>query len=261
MSIVVEAPARTNAAYARIVARLEWPMAILALAVIPALLLDDGVGTPRTHLIATSVNWFIWLAFCGEFAVRLAAAPDRRVFLRQSWVDLLVIVITPPFGVPETLQGLRAVRALRAVRLFRMARLIRAVAVLSIGVRMSQRVLRHHRFHYVVALTLGVTLLGAAGLYVVERNQNEGLKSFWDALWWAISTTTTVGYGEIIPQTGEGRLIAMLLMLTGVAVIGVFTATVASLFMIHDEGHEFHDVQRRLDAIEGKLDRLLGQGR
>jgi hypothetical protein len=55
---------------------LEWPMAILALAVIPALLLDDGDATPRVHLLAMSVNWFVWVAFCGEFVIRLNVAPD-----------------------------------------------------------------------------------------------------------------------------------------------------------------------------------------
>ena len=53
-------------------------MAVLALAVIPALLLDNGSETPRVHLLATSVNWFVWLAFCVEFALKLGVAPDRR---------------------------------------------------------------------------------------------------------------------------------------------------------------------------------------
>ena len=99
-------------------------------------------------------------------------------------------------------------------------------------------------------------VLGATGLYVPERGQNEALTSFWDALWWAMSTTTTVGYGDIYPMTGEGRAIAVLLMLTGIGVIGVFTATIASLFMIEDEEDEFNGIHKRLNDIEAKLDRL-----
>src|SRR5688572_12674054 len=82
-----------NALYDRLTKALEWPMAILALAVIPALLLDDGAATPRTHAIASAANWIIWLAFCGEFAARFALAPDRRRFVRRSWFDLFIIVV------------------------------------------------------------------------------------------------------------------------------------------------------------------------
>lgn len=106
---------------------------------------------------------------------------------------------------------------------------------------------------------VGVIRLGASGLYVIEREQNENLTSFGDALWWAISTTTTVGYGDTYPQTGEGRLIAVLLMLTGIGVISVFTATIASLFMIEDEEDEFNGLHKRLDEVETKLDRLLSE--
>ena len=76
-------------------------------------------------------------------------------------------------------------------------------------------------------------------------------------MWWAITTTTTVGYGDIYPLTAEGRLIAVVLMLTGIGVIGVFTATIASAFMIQDDADEFGAIHDRMDRLEAKLDRLL----
>ena len=130
--------------YDRVTQALEWPMAVLALAVIPALLIDSGTATPRVHLIATSVNWFVWLAFCGEFILRAAVAPDPTVFVKRSWIDLVIIVVTPPFAAPETLQSLRAVRAVRILRLLRM---VRAAAFLSISLRSSRRALQHRKFH------------------------------------------------------------------------------------------------------------------
>ncbi len=243
-------PRADTTRYDRLTKALEWPMVILALAVIPALLLDDGDSTPATHAIASAVNWVVWLAFCAEFGLRLAVAPDRSRLVRTSWFDIVLIAITPPFGVPGSLQGLRAVRALRVLRL------VRALAFLGIGIKTSRRVLKHRKFHYVLLLTAGVMVLGATGLYVAERGKNETVTSFWDALWWAMSTTTTVGYGDIYPMTGEGRAIAVLLMLTGIGVIGVFTATIASLFMIEDEEDEFNGIHKRLNDIEAKLDRL-----
>jgi voltage-gated potassium channel len=228
-------------------------MAILALAVIPALLLDDG-SSPIVHAIATATNWTVWLAFCAEFLGLLLLAPQKRRFIRESWFDIVIIAVSPPFAiVPETWQGLRAARALRLLRL------LRAFAFLSIGLKTTRRLLQHRRFNYVLLATSGVILLGALGIYIIERNVNESITSPWDAIWWAISTATTVGYGDIYPTTGEGRLIAVVLMLTGIGVIGVFTATIASFFMIEEEEEGLADMRARLDQIDAKLDRLLSE--
>src|SRR5215510_8646020 len=185
MTVLATVP--SHSAYDRLTRMLEWPMAVLALAVIPALLLDNGSETPRVHLLAMSINWFVWLAFCAEFALKLRVAPDKRAFVRHSWFSVAIIAVSPPFGVPQTWQGVRALRALRLVRL------LRAAAFLTIGLKTTRTVLQHRKFHYVLVLTTGVMLLGATGLFVVERPQNKSVTSFGDAVWWAITTTTTVG--------------------------------------------------------------------
>ena len=226
-------------------------MAILALAVIPALLLDESDAPQRVHQIARAINWIVWLAFCAEFVTRLGLAPQRKVFIRGAWFDLLIIVLSPPFGVPPSLQGVRALRALRLLRL------VRALAVFSIGLKTSKRALRHRKFHYVLVVTSGVVLLGATALYVIERQQNENVRSFADTLWWAFSTTTGVGQTELVPLTSEGRLVSALLMVTSITVVGIFTATLASLFRIQDEEDEFNGLHSRLNELETKLDRLL----
>ena len=120
---------------------LAWPMAILALAVIPALLLDDG-ASPTLHTIANTTNWIIWLAFCGEFLILLALAPAKGAFVRRSWFDLIIIAISPPFAVPDAWQGTRAARALRVLRL------LRALAFLSIGLKTTRRLLQSVPLRY-----------------------------------------------------------------------------------------------------------------
>jgi voltage-gated potassium channel len=84
------------------------------------------------------------------------------------------------------------------------------------------------------------------------------VKSFGDALWWAVTTTTTVGYGDVYPRTGEGRIIAMGLMVTGIGVIGIFTATVASLFMSSGDD-QLAALHKRLEEIDQKIERLLAE--
>jgi voltage-gated potassium channel len=105
-------------------------------------------------------------------------------------------------------------------------------------------------------VAVAVVLMGALGVFIFESDSNKAIGSFGDALSWAVVTATTVGYGDVSPVTLAGRLIAVVLMLTGIGVIGVFTATVASLFFEQDRT-ELGEVQTRLDAIGRKLDAIL----
>lgn len=144
------------------------------------------------------------------------------------------------------------------MRLLRLLRFVRAGAVAGIGLRLARRVFGRRKFHYTALVAVAVVLLGAFGVFIFEAGANRSIGSFGDALWWAIVTATTVGYGDVSPVTVEGRLIAVVLMLTGIGVIGVFTATVASLFFEQDRS-ELADVAARLEAIERKIDMLVGR--
>jgi voltage-gated potassium channel len=137
---------------------------------------------------------------------------------------------------------------------------VRAAAVAAIGLREAAQGLRHRSFHYVALATLVVIGLGAVGIFAVERGQNANIHTIDDALWWAVVTTTTVGYGDVSPVTGEGRLIAVALMVVGIGFIGVFTATITSFFLQpsnRDDGNE--EIRLRLASIETKLDKLASQ--
>jgi voltage-gated potassium channel len=125
------------------------------------------------------------------------------------------------------------------------------------GLRFAGDALRHRRFHYVALTTMVVIGLGAMGIFAVEHGHNNAIKSVGDAFWWAIVTTTTVGYGDVSPVTTEGRLIAVALMFVGIGFIGVLTATITSYFLDSDGASEQErSVERRLTRIEQKLDTL-----
>lgn len=255
---VLDAPAAhpRQAAFDRFARAVEWPIALLALAVVPALILQSRSTSPEVLAITEAVNWIVWVGFCGEYLVKLALAPVRTAFVRRAWFDLLIIVLSPPFLVPESWQ---AARGLRAVRLIRLLRLIRAFAVAGMGLRLLRSLLEHRRFEYVLAVAAAVVSLGAIAIYAVESSEDGHIRSLGDAFWWAIVTATTVGYGDVSPSTAEGRVIAVALMITGIGVIGVFTATVASLFFEQDAESGAAQLEARLERVEGKLDRLLAQ--
>src|SRR5258706_10881961 len=98
--------------------------------------------------------------------------------------------------------------------------------------------------------TVVIVGLGAMGILAVERGQNNSIQSVGDALWWAVVTTTTVGYGDVSPVTGEGRLIAVALMVVGIGFIGVFTATITSFFL------EPSRIIEEQTTIEARLTRI-----
>jgi voltage-gated potassium channel len=237
----------------------EWPLALMALALIPPLLLDDShVG--RWHQWSETLNWVVWLVFCTELGVKAWLTHDTRNFLRHSWFDLLIVVFSPPFLGPEYLQGVRALRAVRVVRLLRFVRVLRVLAIVGIAVESARDALQHRRFHYVVAITTIIVSVGALAIFAVENGQNPSIASLGDAFWWAIVTATTVGYGDVSPKTTEGRLIAVALMLVGIGFIGVFTATVASFFFDQDKTqsvNELAQLKASLARVEQKQDELL----
>ena len=228
-------------------------MGALALAILPALLLE-GHPDPRVRTVAVGANWVIWFAFCAEFVWRLRQG--RWMLLRvarHEWFNLALIVLSPPFLVPSTFASLRSLRVLR------LARLLRVLSVATIGFALTKRALQHRKFHYVLLVATVTVAVGTLAIYAVEGGLNPRIASVGDALWWVIVTATTVGYGDVSPITTAGRLIAVGLMFVGIGVIGIFTATIASFLLQHDEPSELDRLHASLQELHLKLDLVLAE--
>jgi voltage-gated potassium channel len=164
-------------------------------------------------------------AACGlfflDFLVTLRRAPDRwRYMYTWGWLDLLSSI--PVFD---------AARWGRAARLARLLRLLRGIKA---SVLLTEVVLLHRRRSAVLAaaLTLLLALVSASVLILtVEDTAQANIRTAEDALWWATTTMTTVGYGDRYPVTTEGRVIAAALMASGVGLVGVLSGLLAAWFM------------------------------
>lgn len=113
--------------------------------------------------------------------------------------------------------------------MLRPLRLLRLVTLFGVLQRVADNALRGRVVTYVVAASALLVYIGALAMYDAEKASPEAsITSFGDAVWWAIVTITTVGYGDLSPSTATGRVIAIGLMIGGIALLGIVTATLAS---------------------------------
>jgi voltage-gated potassium channel len=197
---------------------LEWPMTFLALVWLALLIIElvRGVSPALEQL-----GLIIWGIFIVEFVLRLAISTHRLEFLKRNWFT----------GVTLLLPALRAFRVLRLARAIRGVRLVRILGSVNRGMNSIGRAMQRRGLSYVVAVTIIVVLLGAAGMYAFERDVEPAvLDSYGDALWWTAMLLTTIG-SDYWPRSTEGRLLSLLLSLYALGILGYITATLAAFFV------------------------------
>jgi voltage-gated potassium channel len=205
-------------------------MLVLALVYIAALVVEyQSDASADLHQRARIVSDVVVALFAAELLARVAVAERRLQYLASRWLDVLIVVV--PF-----------------LRPLRIIMFLPILARSAVGLR---RVMGRFRGTYVLLIAVA-TVLSAAGLVLVfEAPHADGsIKTFPDALWWAITTITTVGYGDSYPITNEGRIVAAALMVVGIALFGTLTAGVAAYFV---------ESSSKEDAKSDKLDEILAR--
>lgn len=182
--------------------------------------------------------WITWAAFAVDYAANLYLAPQKgRWFLRN--LHELVILVLP---------------------VLRPLRLLRLVTLLRILHHTGGNALRGRIVTYVLASAALLSYAGALAVLDAEENvDGSNITNFGDALWWAMTTITTVGYGDHFPVTLIGRLVAGGLMIGGIAVLGVVTASVASWLVEHVALETAADVEAHEEPLRTEVARLAQQ--
>jgi voltage-gated potassium channel len=221
--------------------RTDIPLIVLAIASLPLLLLEIDRGElPRgDRVFLDTVNVVVLVAFAVDYLVELALATRRTLYVRREWTSLLIVISQAVALVPG-LGGLGATRALRAARPLRAAvALARLFAIGGSAARDGRSILRRHAAGVALATAMLTWLTAAVAFTLAEDVGADGrLHSFFDALWWASATITTVGYGDVYPVTTVGRLVGVATMVVGISTFAVVTARIAAFLGRPDRSAE-----------------------
>jgi voltage-gated potassium channel len=228
-----------------------WPMMGLALVSLVTLIVSWTMHLPAPMQTSLETfDWLIWAIFTIELLIRLYLSPRRLRFLWKNPIDVAVVLV-------PTLQGLRALRIARFARIFRLAR------VGEMGkraVKEEKGLLNPSNAMFSVLITVFVISLAALMAWSVERDvAGSTIKSIPDAFWWAITTVTSVGYGDKIPVSPEGKAVAVVLMFMGVALFGAIAATLATVFLKSDT-RQNDALLVHIARLEAKIDQLVEGG-
>jgi len=227
--------------------RVDWPLTVAAVLFLlayawPILQPDLAAGPLQACRVVTVAAW---LAFVLDYVVRVVLSRDRLGFVRRHLLDLLVV----------------------ALPVFRPLQLLRLVTLLSVLNRHAGASLRGRVAMYVATASGIVVLVAALAVLDAERRApGARIDGFGQALWWAVTTVTTVGYGDLYPVTATGRFVAVGLMLAGIALLGVVTASVASWLIdrvaeVEEESQaatrrDVQELSREIAALRQEVERL-----
>lgn len=188
-------------------------------------------------IVAIFIIDFIWSAI---------GSGDWRAYIRRNWYEIPSLI--PITG--NMVHGAEAIPLLRSLRLVRLFRVVRLMRVIGAATRLKKfwitafRIARRANLGILVAFAAVVIIIGSGLIWFVESEVNPAFAGFGDSMWWAVNMFTNVAYVEFHPSTVGGRVVAMFLEFTGIAFIGLFTASLAGALLTdkHEEEEKLHPI-------------------
>ena len=233
---------------------LDLPLALASVVVVLLVIIQlTGEVSPPWGRRLEVLSWALWSLFFLEFVVKFALAPEKRHYVREHWLDVLVVLV--PF-----------LRFLWLSRVLRATRALPGLRLLIFGGRGSEStlaLLKRRRLGQLAIVSVMVILLGAAVGFLLEAQApGSQIQTFGNALWWSATLVTTVG-SELYPVTIGGRVLGFLLMLYAIGIFSYFIGAIASVLVESDarrtpETERKNGVslsRRELDALRSILER------
>jgi voltage-gated potassium channel len=231
----------------RLVRILDTAVLIGALATIPLIVFAEE--SPAASWVQVA-DWAIWSVFLLEYTITVVFRSQRILYVKRNPLNLVVVVLSYP-QLPM-LFGL-----VRLARLARVLRLLRLVSVTARAVKALRTIFWRRGVVTVVLISGLVIVAGGTGLRLIEPQTVRG--GFVDGIWWAIVTASTIGYGDIAPNTLWGRVIAVMLMLSGIGLISTLAASITAYFLGQEDDTALTELRERTARMERLLDLLVAE--
>ncbi len=226
-----------------------YQMLILVVSILSLGVMASSAGfalSPSTRSVLDVADLVVCGLFLLDFGVSLSCAPNKLRYLATwGWLDLLSSI--------PAIDLARWGRAARVLRILRVLRVVRATKIVA-GLAMRHRA----RNAAMAAVLLLLLVVFASSIAILHFEDVEGgnIREAHDAMWWAVTTVSTVGYGDFYPVTWEGRLIAVLLMVAGVGTFAAIAAGLASWFLQPSEKADIaklaEEVERLRQVVESR---------
>ena len=230
---------------------------------------DQNITAKVVPTFKKEILWAFWitdticcLLFLWNFFFELRLAESKKWYWKRHWVDFLTSIPLPPLHLiidaTDSVNAIRAGRILRVLRLLRTVRIVRMFLYLWRGLDhlstvMDVKLLKRSMFYGLLAMFFGALLFMS-----IERVQG-GDGSFIESLWWSFTTLVTGGFADIHnPQTIGGKILTVMLVIGGMVLVGVFTATLTTVLVRDDDNWQRQDLDE-LNARLKKLEEMLGE--
>lgn len=221
----------------------ELAMAFLSIISIVLIVLDYAKSIDITVYPHNLLDNSILSIFTLDYFIRLIISKNKRAFFINNIWDLLSII-----PVNQIFYFFRATRVFRILRLLKLLRLVRLVGLTG----RLRKFINTNGLIYYIYISIVVLIIGASMYSISEK------VDFVTALWWSITTATTVGYGDISPTTTIGKLAAIMVMIIGIGFVGMLTSSISSFFTTDevDLKEELAKLHKENKQLNEKLDKL-----
>ncbi len=223
---------------------IDRSLLIFSLALLVFIIWDFFVD--KTFVKLTEILYVgLWVAFLIEFVLRILLSVDKPAYLRKHFFIVFIIIF--PF--------------LRPLRLFPLSRFGLLIFAEQVNDRFPA--FRRYRIFEIILVSVVLVILSADLFLMFETTSDSLFKSFADALWFSVVTVATVGYGDVYPKTPQGRILAVLLIIFGVSIFGIVTASISSYLVEQDIKDERRSEEQKIQELvaeekqmESKLEKM-----
>ena len=222
----------------------DWLVLVVAVVSLLLVLLETFLHVPPGVLsLLRTVDTLSCVIFLIDVFVRWKRERWSVNYWRWAWLDVIASIPFEP--------AFRSLQAIRIYRFIRLIRVLKKLSTLTSGTSLNEKLLARPGVAFVMVLFSTMLMVE------VERSApNATIKTGGDALWWALTTVTTVGYGDTYPVTTEGRIIAAVMMLIGIALFGSMSAIVTSKLILPKETRDHEELRQEMRALHAEIKEL-----